>query len=373
MNIKQLHLARFGCFDQLEVKLAPTEQLSSKITVFIGNNGAGKTLLLKALMTNLSWFVAHLRGQNEDGKSIVDGDILNGKASAKITVTLADRLGESNSNKASEENVLSWSLAKTRSGSKAQLDSYLDDAIRLADHYKALLAQKQSASLPLIAFYPVNRAQIDVPAKIQERHNFLQIDGYDNSLEQGVDFRRFFEWVREREELENEPVLPQDLLGALSDDSGAGDDACHAFTRDKQLAAVRSAISSFMPGFSNLKVRRKPRLHMSIDKRGQTLNVLQLSQGEKTLMGLVGDIARRLVMMNPALANPLQGEGIVLIDEIDMHLHPTWQRSIIERLTVTFPNCQFILTTHSPLLISEQPNALVYSLDDGEISGVNLQ
>ena len=57
--------------------------------------------------------------------------------------------------------------------------------------------------------------------------------------------------------------------------------------------------------------------------------MLQLSQGEKSLMALVGDIARRLAMMNPMLENPLNGEGIVLIDEVDMHLHPTWQRTII--------------------------------------------
>ncbi|WP_436718331.1 AAA family ATPase [Escherichia coli] len=125
-----------------------------------------------------------------------------------------------------------------------------------------------------------------------------------------------------------------------------------ASSRDRQLTAVRTAISRFMPGFSNLRVRRKPRLHMSIDKNGQTLNVLQLSQGEKSLMALVGDIARRLAMMNPMLENPLNGEGIILIDEVDMHLHPTWQRTIIQRLTTTFPHCQFVLTTHSPLVIS---------------------
>jgi predicted ATP-binding protein involved in virulence len=128
-----------------------------------------------------------------------------------------------------------------------------------------------------------------------------------------------------------------------------------------------------MPGFSHLRVRRKPRLHMSIDKNGETLNVLQLSQGEKSLMALVGDIARRLAMMNPGLENPLHGDGIVLIDEVDMHLHPSWQRSIIQRLTNTFPNCQFILTTHSPLVISDYKDVLVYSLDDGELTKIPSQ
>ena len=78
-------------------------------------------------------------------------------------------------------------------------------------------------------------------------------------------------------------------------------------------------------------------------------------------------------MMNPALENPLHGDGIVLIDEVDMHLHPTWQRSIIERLTATFPNCQFILTSHSPLVISDCKNVLVYSIEDGDLTIVPSQ
>ncbi|MDP3009394.1 MAG: AAA family ATPase [Methylococcales bacterium] len=84
-------------------------------------------------------------------------------------------------------------------------------------------------------------------------------------------------------------------------------------------------------------------------------------------MALVGDIARRLAILNPALENPLEGEGIILIDEVDMHLHPKWQRIIIGRLNTTFPNCQFILTTHSPIVISEIPNLLCYSLNDGKL------
>jgi predicted ATP-binding protein involved in virulence len=124
---------------------------------------------------------------------------------------------------------------------------------------------------------------------------------------------------------------------------------------------------------NNLRVHRKPRLYMAIDKDGKTLNVAQLSQGEKSLMALVGDIARRLAMLNPALDNPLTGDGIVLIDEVDLHLHPSWQRSIIDRLTHTFPNCQFILTTHSPLVISDCKDVLVYALTDGALQELPSQ
>lgn len=68
---------------------------------------------------------------------------------------------------------------------------------------------------------------------------------------------------------------------------------------------------------------------------------------------MIGDIARRLVIANPTLNNPLEGEGIILIDEIELHLHPKWQSEIVKNLTNVFPNCQFILTTHSPQVIRE--------------------
>ena len=194
-------------------------------------------------------------------------------------------------------------------------------------------------------------------------------------LTRGVDFRRFFEWFREREDAENESGIPQTTLDELQTMLARQPQLqqLQASARDRQLTAVRSAIETFMPGFRNLKVRCKPRLHMSIDKNDQTLNVLQLSQGEKSLMALVGDIARHLAMMNSALENPLHGQGIVLIDEVDMHFHPSWPRSIIERLTVTFPGCQFVLSTHSPLVISDCKDVLVYALNNGELVPVPSQ
>lgn len=369
MNIRTLKLTNLGWFEELDVHLAPVEEFKSNVTVFIGNNGAGKTSILKSLATSLSWFVARVRTEKGNGSPIPEDAILNGRSSATIELQVL------NTHPATEAATpYRWLLAKTASGKKSTTASSLQEASQLAAFYRDQYTQNSGASFPLIAFYPVERVVLDVPLKIKERHNFLQLDGYDNALNQGIDFRRFFEWFRNREDAENESGLPQDVLDKLSTRIDLDNAVLNALTaimassRDRQLTAVRTAISRFMPGFSNLRVRRKPRLHMSIDKNGQTLNVLQLSQGEKSLMALVGDIARRLAMMNPMLENPLNGEGIVLIDEVDMHLHPTWQRTIIQRLTTTFPHCQFVLTTHSPLVISDCKDVLVYSLDDGELT-----
>ena len=366
MEIKQLTLENLGRFERLAIEFAPTERVNSNVTVLIGNNGAGKTSVLKSLATSLSWFVARLRSDKGSGSPIPEEVILNGANTAVVSLQLHDQLKE-----------YIWSLTKTRAGRKSNEQSILTDASKLADEYRARLTEQENVSLPLIAFYPVERVVLDIPLKIKEKHSFRQLDGYDNSLSQGVDFRRFFEWFREREDSENESVIPTEVLNELQDllgpDLWQKLQQTQASARDRQLTAVRTAIANFMPGFKNLKVRRKPRLHMSIDKEGQTLNVLQLSQGEKSLMALVGDIARRLAMMNPELENPLHGDGVVLIDEVDMHLHPQWARTIIQRLTDTFPNCQFVLTTHSPLVISDCKDVLVYSLDNGELTEVPSQ
>ncbi|GGB37829.1 ATPase [Oceanisphaera marina] len=380
MEIKQFRLRHLGRFESLNVPLAPTPEVRSNVTVLIGNNGAGKTSILKALATSLSWFVARLRSEKGSGSPIPEEVILNGATSAAIDIEVVDEQGQSANPNADESDALyQWTLARTHKGKKGQHVSQLQDATRLADHYRNELTANEQGSLPLIAFYPVERVVLDIPLKIKEKHTFLQLDGYDNALNRGVDFRRFFEWFREREDSENESGISADMLGKLLETVGKDSELWEklqqlsASSRDRQLTAVRTAISNFMPGFSNLQVRRKPRLYMSIDKDGETLNVLQLSQGEKSLMALVGDIARRLAMMNPGLANPLAGDGVVLIDEVDMHLHPTWQRSIISRLTTTFPNCQFVLTTHSPLVISDVKEVLVYSLDNAELSQVPSQ
>ena len=110
------------------------------------------------------------------------------------------------------------------------------------------------------------------------------------------------------------------------------------------------------------KVRGKPyhrnagvTISLSIEKSGIGLTVSQLSDGERSILALVLDLTRRLAQANPDLEDPLQAQAVVLIDELDLHLHPQWQRTIVEKLTTTFPNCQFIATTHSPLIIGEVP------------------
>ncbi|WP_282386518.1 MULTISPECIES: AAA family ATPase [unclassified Pseudomonas] len=379
MQVFSLSLTDVGRFADLTIYLAPTSKNPSNVTVLVGNNGAGKTTVLKSLATSLSWLVARIRSEKGVGSPITDDVIRNNSSIAMINVAVIDTCNAQSETleEWAKEILFSWTVARGKRGRKSASHSVLADATLVADHYRTQLSGDDSASLPLIAYYPVERSVLEIPLKIRTKHSFDQLDGYDNSLNRGVDFRRFFEWFRQREDSENETGISDTALTEISEIFGSNSDVwktlaeLRASTRDRQLIAVRSAISAFMPGFSNLRVKRKPRLHMAIDKDGVTLNVAQLSQGEKSIMALVGDIARRLAMMNQSMENPLHGDGIVLIDEVDLHLHPKWQRSLIRQLSETFPNCQFVLTTHSPLVISDAKEVLVYVLNDGELQEHN--
>lgn len=408
MEVKKLTLHNVGRFDKLSVLLAPLGNSENNVTVFVGNNGSGKTSILKSLATSLSWLVARIETEKGNGTSIPEFVIKNGKTSAAIDIDVYHCSGSSFDpdleGYSDDNNYFPWTTARAKKGRKGEFKSDYWGATALANQYRTQLTKNDKASLPLIAFYSVERVVIDIPLKIKYKHTSLQLDGYDKSLSKGVDFRRFFEWFREREDIENEMEkrrleelvsveynefskvdnlvskyegkiddLDKSDLKALMEKLGEMRKERYLIKKpedkfqDTQLNAVRTAITTFMPELTNIRVQRKPKLHMAVDKNGKSLDVLQLSQGEKSLMALVGDIARRLAMMNPSLQNPLKGDGIILIDEVDMHLHPQWQRSLLKQLIVTFPQCQFVVTTHSPLVISDCKNILTYLVDDNEI------
>jgi hypothetical protein len=157
----------------------------------------------------------------------------------------------------------------------------------------------------------------------------------------------FFEWFKAREDTENQEKVKRSDLSFF----------------DPHLHAVRSAVEQMLPGFTKLRVERDP-LHLVVHKGSTEFFLDQLSAGERGLLALVADLARRLAVAFPHAADPLAQEALVLIDEVELHLHPAWQRRVLPSLRRTFPNCQFIVTTHSPQVISEVPTDAVVLLSD---------
>lgn len=318
-------------FNELNVCLDP------HLTVLSGMNGAGKSTLLNAMTIVMSWVIARLRNENGVGRYINPIEICNGNSDACITACFADDVQVTIPNKAVP------GLSKKFVFDIAGLKPYLIEK-------RTELITSDRATLPVMAFYGVKRAVLDIP--ILTRHKEYNIfDSYDGALEGAVNFRSFFTWFRACEDWENEK-------NARSQDA-----TC---IEHPGLKAFREAMSIVMPGYDNLKIFRHP-LRMMIRKGDQNLNIEQLSDGEKIYIALIGDLCHRLSLANPH-GNPLEGEGIIMIDEVDLHLHPQWQSRIAMQLPKIFPNLQFVVTTHSPHVINSVPDRCVRMLtDDGNI------
>ena len=309
-------------------------EFPEQINVLVGVNGAGKSAVLDCTAIMLSRLIGRIRSTTGTGRFFSESDINNHARATRNMISLRFR-GQ----------TVSWRVTKSRRGYRRQFLSELEDLQQHAEMIRLELEEDESSALPLAVYYPVNRAVLDIPLRIRKRHQFDRLSAYDQALSGSPSsFRLFFEWFREREDLENE---------YRSDKSRY---------RDSQLQAVRTAIERFLPGFRNLRVRRSP-LRMVVDKDREELVVNQLSDGEKCTLAMVGDLARRMAIANPKMPDPLQGDAIALIDEADLHLHPSWQRRLASAFAETFPNCQFLLTTHSPAILSHLKSENIWTLE----------
>ncbi len=346
MKVTRLYLANYRNARALTIELNP------KLNVFVGTNGSGKSTVLDAIAIMLSWAVNRIISPGASGRAIVESDITNGKSTSSIQLLCE-----------AEGRTIEWKLFKVRRGraasegkSKLQELNYYTKGIQ-----SKISETSEKVNLPLFVYYPVNRAVVEIPLRIRGKHRFDLLAAYDGALSSGANFKTFFEWFREREDLENE------MQSTLLDWNVPG----RPKSLDTQLNAVRSALTEFLPDFSDFTIRRSP-LRMEVTKNGKRLTVNQLSDGEKILIAMIGDLARRMAIANPDSTKPLEGSGIVLIDEIDLHLHPRWQRMIVPKLLEVFPNCQFILSTHSPHVITHvQPESLfLLEQTDSDIAAI---
>ena len=328
MKIQSLKIVGFRGILELEL------QFPEQVNVLVGVNGAGKSAILDCTAILLSRLVGRIRSSTGTGRFFAESDINNDIQWTRNEIKISF-----------QGKPLKWHVFKARKGRRRQLITNLSELKEHVELLRSKLEEDDRASLPLAVYYPVNRAVLDIPLRIRKRHQFDRLAAYDQALSgDWSSFRIFFEWFREREDLENEWRLDKPRF------------------RDPQLRAVRSATERFLPGFTGLRVRRAP-LRMIVEKNREELIVNQLSDGEKCTLAMVGDLARRLAIANPHMNDPLEGEGIILIDEIDLHLHPAWQRHVIPALKATFPNCQFLLSTHSPQILSHLDRNSIWLLE----------
>lgn len=321
MRLENIVLDNFRAIEHAEM------DLQGKSTIIFGINGTGKSSVLRAidlLFANIINGIVN-RKELKQNYTIQLEDIQYGKKETKISTLI----------NLEDEHIEYYRKMVRNTGKRNHNINSLKHIANI--FHKQYITDEEQGNIAIFANYGTNRLVLDIPLRIRTHHTFDIYSAFEKAIENKIDFRTFFEWYRSQEDYENEHKIE---TGDLQ-------------YQDRALKAVRTAIMSMLDDCSNLRVARKPRLEMKIDKGNISLNVSQMSDGEKCTMALLGDLARRLTLANPMLENPLLGEGIVLIDEIELHMHPSWQRKILRVLRHIFPNVQFIITTHSPIILSE--------------------
>ncbi|TMP72739.1 hypothetical protein CWB76_01965 [Pseudoalteromonas sp. S1609] len=362
LKIKSLTLKNYRAFENFKMSFS-----DSNVTVIIGNNGVGKSSILEATALSLSGLIAKVRTKNGKAANISQAEIRNEEVSATLEVKLDDLRTSSPIN-------YHWIIAGTRVGFQSNESGSYTQLNYLAENFRNEITSSSEASLPLIVLYGVDRVTKSV------KMNFLEsktdrFEAYESPPHKSASCNEIFDWIHYRDNIQNEKNIGLQSLKALEQnlrDSGLDENSIRDSIelvkyREPVLLAVKSAISKFIPEISEIGVEREPEVRIFLIKNDTKVYIDQLSQGEKGIFCLVADISRRLSILNPHLKDPLQGGGVVLIDEVELHLHPAWQQKIIENLTTCFPNIQFILTSHSPQVLTTVKNKDIrlFELEDG--------
>lgn len=371
LQINHLKITNFRAIKSLDLR-----QFDDHLTVIIGNNGAGKTTVLDALAMSASWLHNRIVKNGGKGGTIEEPDITIGSENDYSSIITRFKLNK--------KLYTEMELTKAHDGSEANKKNVIQDITKIGLLYKQANGLDGGFNLPLLAYYTVSRS-LDVGVKDMAEYEdntgitgFNKFDGYTNALNGKADFKGFFRWFKRIDDIDKHrsvntsipAELDKEVINKLKEMAQTDDEAEKLLQRlmstspddskktsKDDIAGIKAILNKvvghFMAGYGNLEVQVEPHLALTIEKNQQKLNVLQLSQGEKSMLALVLDITRRLISLNPSLPNPLDGNGVVLIDEFDLHLHPVWQRTIIRGLPQLFKNCQFIVTTHSPQILGE--------------------
>ena len=362
MKLKRLTLTNFRVFEQATFDFQPGMNL------LVGINGAGKSSALDALRMLLSRALREFTASKGRSGSFDPNDMTIGQDS--LMTELHFESGGLSFSQLMDQQREEHIPVKKREGQVRGQTYDRREHNRFTVHERNLPKGIRTAvEQPLAVYFSTRRSLpiMKAPSKLSSAGGQSAAFA-DALLRRGLRLREFAEWWLTQKTLSREDADP---------------------IATYRLKILQSAVTRFLEGYTNLRSvgdpappfivgssrldssakisGGQPPLALLLDKNGMTLDVRQLSDGERGLLALVFDLARRLSQANPKLDDPLRdGEGIVLIDELDLHLHPNWQRTVIEKLTTTFPNCQFIATTHSPQIIGEVSPDNIILLEKGK-------
>lgn len=344
MQLKNFHIRNFKCFDELDIK-----KLHPNMNVLIGNNATGKSSILEALRVLIgSLYLGYDKYDNKISvPGITDDDIrllyVNKSLEPQIPVVVEAEAEFDNFEEPGNKKTIRWCRAvETKGGRTTTKDA--KEIKQLSQDIQTSVREGSHKDIPLIAFfstdrYKKERKDMDVKA------SGSRLQGYFNALDVITNIKFFLDlfFTETLDELQSE-------------------------TKSEQLSAVRNSVEKCL-GKGSLYYSIKQNQFLFDFKSTGLIPFNLLSDGVRSVLALVMELAFRCYLLNPHLGAeaPSKTKGIVLIDEIDLHLHPSWQKHILNDLRDAFPNIQFIVTTHAPLVISQVSDCSIFSIADRKI------
>jgi predicted ATP-binding protein involved in virulence len=327
MRLDRIRLQNFACFE------STSQELCSRFNLIVGDNAAGKTTWLNGISVGVGALflgfptpavTKSIPKNLARLKFYQQGDAITAEPQFPVVVECSGRVaGQS----------IEW-CRDLSSDDGRTTRQYAFEIRNISEKLKWQVKNGDRVILPVISFYGTGRLWVQ---KKQRDVKTLRPDsrfmGYLDCLEPASDEKRLLEWFKTQE------------IAAIQQSKPI----C-------TLEACRIAVRTCVPGTTRVYFDIK-RDELMLDRPGRSLPFSCLSDGYRNMVAMVADIAIRCATLNPHLAGEvaLQTPGVVLIDEIDLHLHPKWQRRVIGDLLKAFPNIQFIATTHSPFVIQSLP------------------
>lgn len=330
MIIQELYMENFHGFENRHIAF------SKQFTVLVGDNGTGKTAVLDGLAIALGSFLSglngvqsrHIRRDEIFRKIYMHGGLSDIQMQFPVRIKSKGNI---------DGNILEWSRSVNgKQGSTTSRDA--KSIMEYASSLQKAVSNGEPVILPVISYYGTGRLWVQKNERNEIKRTIDRLEGYSYCLDPASNEKHFLRWMEKMTYIElQRKETPLALI------------------------AVRNAISVCMKKWKTLEFDVDSQELRALEFNNRAIPFRLLSDGVRNTLGLVADLAHRMAQLNPALGERVVQEtpGVVLIDELDLHLHPSWQRRIVADLKRTFPKIQFITTTHSPFIIQ--------SLDDGEL------
>ncbi|MGK0290180.1 MAG: putative ATP-binding protein involved in virulence [bacterium] len=364
MKIDAIEIENFKLFVNSEF------HFNSKFNLIVGVNGSGKTSLLRAVAVALGgWAHAYIKNKN-NLRAISDDEIREVQIDKRFDKTKSTYIKAFGTSKVTDDenrernakinwmrqriegsdftNTIAAYIQFQNDGNESYSQSLPFNFLDSGNGILEFIEKGNTFDLPLIAFYECDRLwitkkELDIDASA--KHKYSRFDPYIDCFHTGSDDQAIGDWLLKQELISIQKKEETPTLQSIKNAAISALENCSGFRFDFEESRV-------MVEFNN----------------GTTTPFEHLSDGQRTILGLFCDIARRAAILNPHLGGDahIKIKGVVLIDELDLHLHPKWQRRVIEDLRTVFPNIQFICTTHSPFLIQSLRSSEELIMLDGE-------